>query len=106
MNLLDKIKADIARHEVMACHDLDGQLASIDVQALADYAGGEPSYSIDNGTATIKVRGMPIPNAGHDYGDSVTGYDIISGYLRQASDNPIRATLYWISTAVAVTARV
>ena len=91
MNLLDKIKADIARHEVMACHDLDGQLASIDVQALSDYAGndGEPSYSIDNGTATIKVRGMLIPNAGHDYGDSVTGYDIISDYLRQASDNPM-----------------
>lgn len=89
MNLLDKIKADIARHEVMACHDLDGQLASIDVQALSQLLGndGEPSYSVDNGTATIKVRGLLIPQARHDYGDSVTGYDVISGYLQQASDN-------------------
>ena len=90
MNLLDKIKADIARHELMACHDLQGQLAAIDVKALAVLGkdSDTPSYSVDNRTATIKVRGLLVPSASHDYGDWVTGYNYINQYLAKANNDP------------------
>ena len=90
MNLLDKIKADIARHELMACHDLQGQLAAIDVKALAVLGTDNetPSYSVDNRTATIKIRGLLIPSASRDYGDWVTGYNYINQYLAKANNDP------------------
>ena len=90
MNLLDKIKADIARHELMACHDLQGQLAAIDVKALAVLGkdSESPSYSVDNRTATIKIRGLLIPSASRDYGDWVTGYNYINQYLAKANNDP------------------
>lgn len=90
MNLLDKIKADIARHELMACHDLQGQLAAIDVKALAVMGtdSDTPSYSVDNRTATIKIRGLLIPSASRDYGDWATGYNYINQYLAKASNDP------------------
>ena len=90
MNLLDKIKADIARHELMACHDLQGQLAAIDVKALAVLGTDNetPSYSVDNRTATIKIRGLLIPSASRDYGDWATGYNYINQYLTKANNDP------------------
>ena len=90
MNLLDKIKADIARHELMACHDLQGQLAAIDVKALAVLGtdSDTPSYSVDNRTATIKIRGLLIPSASRDYGDWATGYNYINQYLAKANNDP------------------
>ena len=90
MNLLDKIKADIARHELMACHDLQGQLAAIDVKALAVLGtdSDTPSYSVDNRTATIKVRGLLIPSASRDYGNWITGYNYINQYLTKANNDP------------------
>ena len=90
MNLLDKIKADIARHELMACHDLQGQLAAIDVKALAVLGADNetPSYSVDNRTATIKIRGLLIPSASRDYGDWATGYNYINQYLAKANNDP------------------
>jgi signal peptide peptidase SppA len=90
MNLLDKIKADIARHELMACHDLQGQLAAIDVKALAVLGTDNetPSYSVDNRTATIKIRGLLIPSASRDYGGWVTGYNYINQYLAKANNDP------------------
>ena len=90
MNLLDKIKADIARHELMACHDLQGQLAAIDVKALAVLGtdSDTPSYSVDNRTATIKIRGLLIPSASRDYGDWATGYNYINQYLTKANNDP------------------
>lgn len=90
MNLLDKIKADIARHELMACHDLQGQLTAIDVKALAVLGKDSetPSYSVDNRTATIKVRGLLVPSASRDYGDWITGYNYINQYLAKANNDP------------------
>lgn len=90
MNLLDKIKADIARHELMACHDLQGQLAAIDVKALAVMGTDNetPSYSVDNRTATIKIRGLLVPSASRDYGDWATGYNYINQYLTKANNDP------------------
>lgn len=90
MNILDKIKADIARHELMACHDLQGQLAAIDVKALAVLGKDSetPSYSVDNRTATIKVRGLLVPSASRDYGAWATGYNYINQYLAKANNDP------------------
>ena len=90
MNILDKIKADIARHELMACHDLQGQLTAIDVKALAVLGKDSetPSYSVDNRTATIKIRGLLIPSASRDYGDWATGYNYINQYLAKANNDP------------------
>lgn len=90
MNLLDKIEADIARHELMACYDLQGQLAAIDVKALAVLGTDNetPSYSVDNRTATIKIRGLLVPSASRDYGDWITGYNYINQYLAKANNDP------------------
>ena len=90
MNLLDKIKADIASHELMACHDLQGQLTAIDVKALAVLGKDSetPSYSVDNRTATIKIRGLLVPSASRDYGDWITGYNYINQYLAKANNDP------------------
>ena len=90
MNLLDKIKADIARHELMSCHDLQGQLTAIDVKALAVLGKDSetPSYSVDNRTATIKIRGLLVPSASRDYGDWITGYNYINQYLAKANNDP------------------
>lgn len=90
MNILDKIKADIARHELMACHDLQGQLTAIDVKALAVLGKDSetPSYSVDNRTATIKIRGLLVPIASRDYGDWITGYNYINQYLAKANNDP------------------
>lgn len=90
MKLLDKINADIARHEVMACYDLDGQLASIEFQAFATSKTNDtPSYSVTNGVAVIKVRGLLVPKADYDYGESITGYNILSDYLAKADNDPL-----------------
>lgn len=87
MTILEKIKADIKRHQIMACYDLDGQLAVIDAHALSQTAD-TPSYKVDNQTAVINVRGLLIPQAGTDYGHSITGYDTIGNYLIKADKDP------------------
>ena len=75
MNLQAKIKRDIDSHALMACHDLQGELASIDFKSLARYNDddSEPSYTVENGVATIDVRGLLIPDS---LSDTIKACDI------------------------------
>ena len=86
MNLQAKIKRDINSHELMACHDLNGELASIDFKALSRYDDddSEAAYTVENGVATIDVRGLLVPETSSDYRSwGVTGYANLADYIQQ-----------------------
>ncbi len=90
MNLQAKIKRDIESHALMACHDLQGELASIDFRALSRYddEDSEPAYTVENGVATIDVRGLLVPETSGDYRSwGVTGYANLADYIQQANDD-------------------
>lgn len=90
MNLQAKIKRDINRHALMSCEDLDYQLASIDFKALSRHSddGGEAAYTVENGVATIDVRGLLVPETSSDYRSwGVTGYANLADYIQQANDD-------------------
>lgn len=90
MNLQAKIKRDIDSHALMACHDLQGELASIDFKSLARYSDddSEPAYTVENGVATIDVRGLLVPETSSDYRSwGVTGYANLADYIQQANDD-------------------
>tara|TARA_R110002124_G_scaffold24460_9_gene89570 strand:- start:301 stop:1506 length:1206 start_codon:yes stop_codon:yes gene_type:complete len=90
MNLQAKIKRDIDSHERMACHDIQGELASIDFKALSRYDDddSEAAYTVENGVATIDVRGLLVPETSSDYRSwGVTGYANLADYIQQANDD-------------------
>ncbi|WP_299329740.1 S49 family peptidase [uncultured Psychrobacter sp.] len=90
MNLQAKIKRDIDSHALMACHDLQGELASIDFKSLARYSDddSEAAYTVENGVATIDVRGLLVPETSRDYRSwGVTGYANLADYIQQANDD-------------------
>ena len=90
MNLQAKIKRDINRHALMSCEDLDYQLASIDFKALSRHSDddGEAAYTVENGVATIDVRGLLVPETSSDYRSwGVTGYANLANYIQQANDD-------------------
>ena len=90
MNLQAKIKRDIDSHALMACHDIQGELASIDFKSLARYSDddSEAAYTVENGVATIDVRGLLVPETSSDYRSwGVTGYANLADYIQQANDD-------------------
>lgn len=90
MNLQAKIKRDINRHALMSCEDLDYQLASIDFKALSRHSDdeGEAAYTVEDGVATIDVRGLLVPETSSDYRSwGVTGYANLADYIQQANDD-------------------
>ncbi len=90
MNLKAKIKRDIDSHALMACHDLNGELAAIDFKSLARYSDddSEAAYTVENGVATIDVRGLLVPETSSDYRSwGVTGYANLADYIQQANDD-------------------
>lgn len=90
MNLQAKIKRDIDSHALMACHDIQGELASIDFKSLARHNDddSEAAYTVENGVATIDVRGLLVPETSSDYRSwGVTGYANLADYIQQANDD-------------------
>jgi signal peptide peptidase SppA len=90
MNLQAKIKRDIDSHALMSCTGLEQQLASIDFKSLARYSDddSEPAYTVENGVATIDVRGLLVPETSSDYRSwGVTGYANLADYIQQANDD-------------------
>lgn len=90
MNLQAKIKRDIDSHALMSCTGLEHQLASIDFKALSRYDDddSEPAYTVENGVATIDVRGLLVPETSSDYRSwGVTGYANLADYMQQANDD-------------------
>lgn len=90
MNLQAKIKRDIDSHALMSCTGLEHQLASIDFKALSrfDDDDSEATYTVENGVATIDVRGLLVPETSSDYRSwGVTGYANLADYIQQANDD-------------------
>lgn len=90
MNLQAKIKRDIDSHALMSCTGLEHQLASIDFKALSRYDDddSEAAYTVENGVATIDVRGLLVPETSRDYRSwGVTGYANLADYIQQANDD-------------------
>ena len=90
MNLQAKIKRDIDSHALMSCTGLEHQLASIDFKALSRYDDddSESAYTVENGVATIDVRGLLVPETSSDYRSwGVTGYANLADYIQQANDD-------------------
>jgi len=90
MNLQAKIKRDIDSHALMSCTGLEHQLASIDFKALSRYSDddSEAAYTVENGVATIDVRGLLVPETSSDYRSwGVTGYANLADYIQQANDD-------------------
>ncbi|AAZ18857.1 protein C, Serine peptidase, MEROPS family S49 [Psychrobacter arcticus 273-4] len=91
INLQAKIKRDIDSHALMSCTELENQLASIDFKALSRYGDddvNEPAYTVENGVATIDVRGLLVPETSSDYRSwGVTGYANLADYIQQANDD-------------------
>ena len=90
MNLQAKIKRDINRHALMSCEDLDYQLASIDFKALSRHSDddSEAAYMVENGVATIDIRGLLVPETSSDYRSwGVTGYANLADYIQQANED-------------------
>lgn len=94
MNLQAKIKRDIKNHALMSCENLEDQLAAIDFKELArlsryeDDDDREPTYTVENGVATIDVRGLLVPETSGDYRSwGVTGYANLADYIQQANDD-------------------
>ena len=90
MNLQAKIKRDIDSHALMSCTGLEHQLASIDFKALSRYDDddSEATYTVENGVATIDVRGLLVPETSRDYRSwGVTGYANLADYIQQANDD-------------------
>ena len=90
MNLQAKIKRDIDSHALMSCTGLEHQLASIDFKALSRYDDddSQAAYTVENGVATIDVRGLLVPETSSDYRSwGVTGYANLADYIQQANDD-------------------
>lgn len=78
-----------AQRELMACVGFERALAAINFTALHEVESfGEPGYSVDDGIATIKVRGILYPETGYDMTSwGITGYDILVQYAENARDD-------------------
>ncbi len=87
---LKQIRRDLKNHEVMACHDLEDELASVEFKAFAriDSDDREQAYSVVNGVATIDVRGFLVPETKADYRHwGLTGYKNLAQYIDQANSD-------------------
>lgn len=91
--LLAQIRTDISNREPMACLSqeyAETMIKSIDFQAMENSdKNDEPGYSVEGNVATIKIRGLMVPQTRRDYTDwGVTGYNQLSNYLLRANDDP------------------
>lgn len=85
-----------AGREVIACADFEKALNGIDFNAMHEVeAVGEQGYSVEGGVATIKVRGLLMPNLGYDFTAwGITGYDVLAQYAENAlEDDSVTAVI-------------
>lgn len=94
---LKQLKAYLeSKDGVLSCENYDASIRAIDFSALDNAepkvsndfgipCWGKPALSIDNGTATIRIRGLLVPDVGFDLVEfGITGYDVIEHYLAYA----------------------
>ncbi len=82
-NAHGQVMACIGYHELIAALDYDGIKAAVEIDSY-----GEPGYSVFEGIATIKVRGLLVPETDADLTSwGLTGYDILGAYLGNAAED-------------------
>lgn len=89
MDLKAQIKHDIESHKPMACYDLQGSINVIDFVAMVDDDNeDEAGYNVEDGIATINIRGLLVPTMSRDYSDwGITGYNHIAEYIERANED-------------------
>ena len=99
MKIKEKIEALSKSNELICCHDFSLACSNIDMELIQKSERytmelavhdvdvvGEPGYSVEDGVATIKIRGLLVPDLGVDAQSfGITGYDIIGKYLDNAN---------------------
>ena len=87
MDLKAQIKHDIESHKPMGCYDLQGSINVIDFVAMVDDDNeDEAGYNVEDGIATINIRGLLVPTMSRDYSDwGITGYNHIAEYIERAN---------------------
>lgn len=94
---------EMAQSQVHGCHDMEASLEAVMFSQIMPFLAhaseevanegdlpeapfGERGYSVADGVATVKVRGLLVPDLGYDlccWG--ITGYDVISAYIAAAN---------------------
>lgn len=98
---LNKLKAELeSKSGILSCVDYELLVKAIDFQALEKMNGearsdyglfcwGKPALTIEQSTATVRIRGLLMPDLGVDLVDfGVTGYDVIEHYIHYANSLP------------------
>lgn len=98
---LEKLKADLESNKgVLSCTNYDSLVKAVDFRALENkqikanedtglFYFDKPALSIEQNTATIKIRGLLMPNVGWDLVEfGLTGYDVIEHYINYANSLP------------------
>lgn len=103
---LKQLKAQLENKQgILSCENYDVLLKAVNfeqIEALSAKADREqdetdygivyfydPALHIENGTATIKIRGLLAPNIGFDLvALGLTGYDVIEHYIQYANQSP------------------
>lgn len=102
---LKQLKAQLENKQgILSCKNYDVLLKAVNfeqIEALSAKADREqdetdygiiyfcePALRIENGTATIKIRGLLVPNVGWDLVEfGLTGYDVIEHYIQYANQS-------------------
>ena len=84
--LKTRLLATAQIEQVNGCENLHAQIEALNFQAIHEVeCFGDSGYNTKDGVATIKVRGLLVPETAYDmtsYG--ITGYDVIEKYLKKA----------------------
>lgn len=98
----NRLKADLENKVgLLSCENYDSLFQAVNFKeieqltndkARADYGlfyWGEPALSIEQNTATIRIRGLLVPALGVDLVEfGLTGYDVIEHYINCANNLP------------------
>lgn len=87
-----KFKASVEallKSSIVACHDLEATFNKVDFESASNSSSKDmPGYLVADGIATIKIRGLLVPDTPEDYSDyGVTGYNYIREYIEQANSD-------------------
>lgn len=111
---LSDLKSTVVRFadgKVNLCSDILAAIDLVDFESISNQEEpvamsgempvfGESAYSIKDGVATIKIRGVLVPGVGADIGSfGITGYDVISHYIAKAEeDSQVQKVLFHIDS--------
>lgn len=91
MNIKAQIENEINKNVPMACEDIHAAMEEVNFEALHSAMGREEraaGYRVEDGVATIDVRGLLVSNMKIDMSDwGVTAYNNIIKYINDANED-------------------